>query len=90
VVMEINLGGELNVIGALADSVHNVMEIDADQIEAAPKIGSRWDTDFIKGIGKHGNTFIIILNVDRIFSTEELVMVQSHDATQIDDNQQAA
>ena len=86
VVMEISLDGEITVIGALADAVHNVMEMEASQIEAAPKIGAKWNTEFIRGIGKHDNEFIIILDVDRIFSVGELSMVQPHGT----DAQQAA
>ena len=86
VVMEISLEGEITVIGALADAVHNVMEMEASQIEAAPKIGAKWNTEFIRGIGKHDNEFIIILDVDRIFSVDELSMVQPHGT----DAQQAA
>ena len=77
VVMEITLAGEICVIGALADAVHNVMDLEAGQIEATPKIGAKWNSAFIKGIGKHDDQFIIILNVDRIFSTDELAMVQT-------------
>jgi purine-binding chemotaxis protein CheW len=91
VVMEIALDGALTVIGALADAVHNVMEMEAGQIEAAPKIGARWNTDFIKGIGKHEDQFIIILDVDRIFSVDELAMVtQQEMASQEAADQQAA
>ena len=86
VVMEISLDGEITVIGALADAVHNVMEMETSQIEAAPKIGAKWNTEFIKGIGKHDDQFIIILDVDRIFSVDELSMVQPHGT----DAQQAA
>ena len=86
VVMEISLDGEITVIGALADAVHNVMEMETSQIEAAPKIGAKWNTEFIRGIGKHDNEFIIILDVDRIFSVDELSMVQPHGT----DAQQAA
>ena len=86
VVMEISLEGEITVIGALADAVHNVMEMEASQIEAAPKIGAKWNTEFIRGIGKHDDEFIIILDVDRIFSVGELSMVQPHGT----DAQQAA
>ena len=86
VVMEISLDGEITVIGALADAVHNVMEMETSQIEAAPKIGAKWNTEFIRGIGKHDNEFIIILDVDRIFSVGELSMVQPHGT----DAQQAA
>jgi purine-binding chemotaxis protein CheW len=76
VVMEIGLAGEVCVIGALADAVHNVMDLEPGQIEAAPRIGAKWNSAFIKGIGKHNDQFIIILDVDRIFSSEELAMVQ--------------
>lgn len=86
VVMEISLDGEITVIGALADAVHNVMEMETSQIEAAPKIGAKWNTEFIRGIGKHDDEFIIILDVDRIFSVDELSMVQPHGT----DAQQAA
>lgn len=76
VVMEIDLAGEVCVIGALADAVHNVMDLEPGQIEAAPRIGAKWNSAFIKGIGKHNDQFIIILDVDRIFSTDELAMVR--------------
>ena len=86
VVMEIALEGELTTIGTLADAVHNVMDIEQSSIEHPPKVGGKWNTDFIKGIGKHNDDFIIILNVDRIFSAEELAMVQE---TQVEDTQAA-
>ncbi len=76
VVMEITLDGELTIIGTLADAVHNVMDIEQTGIEPPPKVGAKWNTEFIHGIGKHNDEFIIILNVDRIFSAEELAMVQ--------------
>ena len=76
VVMEIALDGEMTTIGTLADAVHNVMDIDTASIEPPPKIGGKWNSDFIKGIGNDNGEFIIILNVDRIFSAAELAMVQ--------------
>jgi purine-binding chemotaxis protein CheW len=45
------------------------------QIEAAPHIGSRLNTDFIKGMGKVDGRFIMILDIDRVFSSDELVSV---------------
>jgi purine-binding chemotaxis protein CheW len=76
VVMEIALDGDWTTIGTLADAVHNVMDIEPAAIEPAPKVGAKWNTDFINGIGKHNDEFIIILNVDRIFSAEELALVR--------------
>ncbi|MCP4717228.1 MAG: chemotaxis protein CheW [Deltaproteobacteria bacterium] len=73
---EIVMDEETTVIGALADSVQEVVDIGPEQIEPAPKIGSRWRPEFIRGIGKHNDRFIIILEIDRIFSAEELERVQ--------------
>ena len=74
VVMELNIDGELTVLGALADAVNEVIELESGQIEAPPSIGSRWRTEFIKGIGKRDDEFIIILDIDRVFSSDELAM----------------
>lgn len=76
IITEVCIDGETTIIGALADSVQEVMEIAPDQIEEPPKIGARLRADFIKGIGKHESRFIIILNIDKVFSAEELEMVQ--------------
>ncbi|OQX22783.1 MAG: chemotaxis protein CheW [Desulfobacteraceae bacterium IS3] len=76
IVMDLFLDGENTIIGALADSVHEVMELDVSQIEPPPKIGMRWRTEFIRGIGKHDGQFIIILDIDRVFTSEELVIAE--------------
>jgi purine-binding chemotaxis protein CheW len=76
IIVEVNLDGETTVLGALADSVQEVMDLEPDQIEPAPKIGTRLRTDFIKGMGKHDNKFIMILDIDKVFSADELALVQ--------------
>ena len=72
VVMEIDLEGEVLVLGALADSVQEVIEIEAGQIEPAPRIGTRLNTDFIHGMAKRDESFLIILNIDRVFTSEDM------------------
>jgi purine-binding chemotaxis protein CheW len=76
VVMEIVVEEETTVLGALVDSVQEVFELDAGQIEPAPRIGTRLKTGFIKGIGKRNNDLIIILNIDEVFSSDELLTIQ--------------
>ncbi len=85
VVMEIVIAGDTIVLGALADSVHDVMDMLRDQIEPAPTIGAKWDTRFIKGIGKHGDQFIIILDVDKVFSTDEAKLLTEPSAMAADE-----
>lgn len=80
VVMEIVLDGDTTILGALADSVRDVMDMSEDNIEQAPKIGAKLKTKFIKGIGKYGDEFIIILDIDKVFSTEEIRGLADSDA----------
>jgi purine-binding chemotaxis protein CheW len=77
VVLEIDFEGETTILGALADSVQEVIELEPDQIEPAPKIGTQLRTEFIKGIGKRDNEFIMILDIDKVFSAEDLEKVTS-------------
>jgi purine-binding chemotaxis protein CheW len=77
IITEVNVDGEQTTLGVLADSVQEVMDLDPDSVEPAPKIGTELNTEFIKGIGKHNDGFIIILDIDKIFSPEELSAVQS-------------
>jgi purine-binding chemotaxis protein CheW len=86
IIAEIELDGETTVLGALADSVQEVLEMDEDQIEPAPKIGTRLKTEFIRGMGRQDERFIILLDIDKVFSTEELALVQEAGALE---NQQA-
>jgi purine-binding chemotaxis protein CheW len=76
IVAEVQLEDEVIVLGALADSVQEVIEMTPEQIEAAPHIGTRLNTDFIKGMGKHDGRFIMILDIDKVFTSEELAKVQ--------------
>jgi len=72
IIVEINVENERLILGALADSVQEVIELGPGQIEPAPRIGTRLNTEFIKGMGKRDEQFIIILDIDRIFSMDEL------------------
>ena len=81
IVVEVQVEDESIVVGALADAVREVLEIRTDQIEPAPRLGTRLNTEFITGMGKVDDQFMILLNIDRIFSDDELTIVQ--DAGQV-------
>ena len=76
VVVEVAYEDEDIVIGALVDSVQEVFELESEQIEPAPRIGTHLRTEFIKGMGKKDERFIIILDIDRVFSAEEISSLQ--------------
>ncbi|MBF0183404.1 MAG: chemotaxis protein CheW [Magnetococcales bacterium] len=75
IIIEVTVGENKTVLGAMADSVKEVMSLDPDQIDPPPKIGAKLRTDFIRGMGKQGDHFIIILDTDKVFSAEELEQV---------------
>ncbi len=76
IIVEVTIDAEEVILGTLADSVQEVLDLDSEHIEPAPRIGTRLKTEFIKGMGKMDTHFIIILDIDKIFSAEELILVQ--------------
>lgn len=76
IVMEIVTEEQKTRIGVLADSVEEVIDFGAEQIEPPPKMGTAIDTEFILGIGKHEGAFTMILDVRRMFSGEEIAQIQ--------------
>jgi len=71
IVLEVIIENETTIVGALADSVQEVVELDPSQIEPPPRIGMKLSIDFIQGMGKLNDEFVIILDTDKIFSFDE-------------------
>ncbi|MCM2264610.1 MAG: chemotaxis protein CheW [Desulfuromonadales bacterium] len=76
IVIEVQIDGDVLAVGGLADSVREVLELRDDLIEPAPRLGTRLKTEFIAGMGKVDEQFLILLEIDRVFSSEELAIVQ--------------
>lgn len=77
VVLEIQLEGEMTIVGALVDSVEEVFELEQGAVEPPPKIGTKLNTEFILGMGRIDDEFIILLDVDKVFSVDEIEAVQT-------------
>ena len=75
IIVEIVVEGETFILGALVDSVQEVLALNSSQLEPPPKIGNRLRIEFIKGMGKWKDEIIIILDSDKIFSPEEFTNV---------------
>lgn len=80
VIVEVEHAGATHVLGLLVDGVNAVMEIGSEQIEPAPSFGTRVDTDFIEGMARVNGKFIIILDVGRALSIEEMAAIAKVDA----------
>lgn len=70
--IETQAESEHQSMGGVVDSVQAVLEIAASEIEPPPSFGAKIRTDFIEGIGKVNGKFVILLNVDRVLSNEEI------------------
>ena len=72
VIVEVEHEGESEIVGILVDAVNEVMDIAASDIEPAPSFGTRISTEFIAGMARIKERFVIILEPDRVLSVEEL------------------
>jgi purine-binding chemotaxis protein CheW len=72
VIIEVGTESERQDVGVVVDSVSEVLEIPGSEIEPAPSFGARIRVDFIRGMGKVNGRFVIILDVDRTLSVDEM------------------
>ena len=72
VILEVLYDGEQHIVGVMVDAVNAVLDIETDQIEPAPTFGANIRSDFIEGMGKVNQKFVIILNVNRVLSMDEM------------------
>lgn len=72
VIIEVATDGERQDVGVVVDSVSEVLEIPVSEIEPPPSFGAKIRADFISGMGKVNGKFVIILNVNRVLSVEEM------------------
>lgn len=76
IVLNINSGTEPLLVGAVVDSVQKVIDIPAEVIQPSMSMGAFYREDFINGIGKIDDEFIMILNIDKVFSAEEIAVME--------------
>lgn len=75
IIMDAQLDGDSVVMGVVVDKVLQVIEIPEDNIEPSPTLGSTIRTDFIKGMGRIDDNFIVILDVVQVLSAEEIALM---------------
>lgn len=72
VILEVDNADEQQVIGVLVDAVNEVLEIAPADIEPPPAFGAHIRTDFILGMGKVDGRFVILLDIGKVLSVDEL------------------
>lgn len=75
VILELQVEDDTQVIGVVVDAVNEVLEITDSDIEPPPAFGTRIRTDFIQGMGKVKEKFIILLNVNSVLSADEMAQL---------------
>jgi purine-binding chemotaxis protein CheW len=75
-VLEIAAAGRDLALGLIADQVFEVMALDLRQVEAAPDIGVRWRSDYIHGVARRNGEFVIILDLPRLFSNDDVALIE--------------
>ena len=72
IIVEVTIDDETLEIGARADAVREVFDLKKDDIEPAPSLGSHLDTEFMLGMGKKDDEFLLLLDIEKVFSLENL------------------
>jgi len=72
IIIEVDIGDETQSVGVMVDAVNAVLDIPANEIEAAPTFGTNIRADFIAGMGKINGKFVIILNIQHVLSMDDM------------------
>jgi len=73
VITEVQCEGEATVMGVMADSVRQVIDLKPQEIEEPPTFGTRVKVDYLLGMGRSGKKFCLILDTEKVLSTDELL-----------------
>jgi purine-binding chemotaxis protein CheW len=73
VIIETQYEGQTTTIGAIADAVSQVMELTAEDIQPVPEFGTRVKVNYLLGMAQLGKKFALLLDVDKVLSTDELL-----------------
>lgn len=78
VVLNIEKEGEEIMLGILVDAVREVLEFRSEEIAPSPTIGTKYNSGFIEGMWRVDENFIMILNIDKVFSVDEIIDFKEH------------
>jgi len=73
VITEVECEGEATVMGVMVDSVRQVIDLKPQEIEEPPTFGTRVKVDYLLGMARAGKKFCLILDTEKVLSTDELL-----------------
>lgn len=80
IVLDVSEGADMFRLGAVVDKVKDVINIDDADIKPVPTMSKDFNTDFLQGIYKLGNEFIMLLNIEKVFAGSELISIKEASA----------
>ncbi|HYM60418.1 MAG TPA: chemotaxis protein CheW [Thermoanaerobaculia bacterium] len=84
IVVDVSLEGEDAVMGIMADPVKQVIDLVADEIEPPPAFGTSVHVDYLQGMGKADKRFVLILDLDKLLTTDELLKPEQAEAAMVE------
>lgn len=72
IILEFKRGGNEQLVGALADSVKEVIEIEEENIDPPPRMGARVRADYLVGVAKKNGRFILLLDLSKVFGAHDI------------------
>lgn len=73
VITEVECEGEATVMGIMADAVRQVIDLKPEDVEVPPSFGTRIRVDYLLGMARSGKKFCLLLDTEKVLSTEELL-----------------
>ena len=70
-VLEVPVAGRQLIFGLVADRVFEVAPLDDGKLEPPPDIGTKWNSDYIHGVGRRGESFVVVLDLGHLFASDE-------------------
>jgi purine-binding chemotaxis protein CheW len=69
-VLEVPVSGRQLVLGLVADRVYEVASLDDGKLEPPPDIGTKWRSEYIRGVGRRGENFVVVFDLGRLFGSD--------------------
>ncbi len=77
IIVQIHRGGNPIDVGLIVEEVADVIDLSSDSVDAVPEFGLSTDAAFLRGMGKHNDTIVILLDIDALLTSDELTAIQN-------------
>jgi purine-binding chemotaxis protein CheW len=81
-VLEIQIAGRQLVLGLIADRVYEVASLDDGKLEPPPDIGMKWHSEYIRGVGRRGERFVLVFDLSRLFESDQQALLGATNLTE--------